>query len=54
MKAARREGLVVKQSYRYVGKRLLLGSSCYAHARQMNGVKWSEILLWMSKLPISF
>ena len=35
MKAARREGLVVKQSYRHVGKRLLLGSSRYAHARQM-------------------
>ena len=35
VKAARREGLVVKQSYQHVGKRLLLGSSRYAHARQM-------------------
>ncbi len=35
VKAARREGLVVKQSYRHVGKRLLLASSRYAHARQM-------------------
>lgn len=35
VKAARREGLVVKQSYRNVGKRLLLASSRYAHARQM-------------------
>lgn len=40
VKAARREGLTVKQSYprredRHVGKRLLLASSRYAHARQM-------------------
>ena len=35
MKAARREGLTIEQSYRHVGKRLLPGSSCYAHARQM-------------------
>ena len=35
VKAARREGLMVKQSYRNVGKRLLLASSRYAHARQM-------------------
>lgn len=35
VKAARREGVVIKQSYRHVGKRLLLGSSRYAHARQM-------------------
>jgi IS5 family transposase len=35
VKAARREGLLIKQSYRHVGKRLLLGSSRYAHARQM-------------------
>ncbi len=35
VKAARREGVVVKQSYRHVGKRLLLASSRYAHARQM-------------------
>ena len=35
VKAARREVLVVKQSYQHVGKRLLLGSSRYAHARQM-------------------
>jgi IS5 family transposase len=33
--AARREGLAIKQSYRHVGKRLLLASSRYAHARQM-------------------
>src|SRR5579859_2482386 len=35
VKAARREGVVIKQSYRHIGKRLLLGSSRYAHARQM-------------------
>jgi len=35
VKAARREGLAIKQSYRHVGKRLLLGSSRYVHARQM-------------------
>jgi len=35
VKMARREGVVIKQSYRHVGKRLLLGSSRYAHARQM-------------------
>ncbi|MFP5208937.1 MAG: IS5 family transposase [Acidobacteriota bacterium] len=35
VKAARREGLVVKQSDRQVGKRLLLSSSRYVHARQM-------------------
>ena len=35
VKAAQREGVVIKQSYRHVGKRLLLGSSRYAHARQM-------------------
>jgi len=35
VKAARREGLAIKQSYRHVGKRLLLASSRYAHARQM-------------------
>ncbi|MGB8098820.1 MAG: IS5 family transposase, partial [Terracidiphilus sp.] len=35
VKAARREGVAIKQSYRHVGKRLLLGSSRYAHARQM-------------------
>lgn len=35
VKAARREGLTVKQSYRHVGKRLLMQSSRYAHARQM-------------------
>ncbi len=35
VKAARREGVVIKQSYRHVGKRLLLASSRYAHARQM-------------------
>ena len=35
VKAARREGLAIKQSYRHVGKRLLMQSSRYAHARQM-------------------
>lgn len=35
VKMARREGVVIKQSYRHVGKQLLLGSSRYAHARQM-------------------
>jgi len=35
VKAARREGLAIKQSYRHVGKRLLMASSRYAHARQM-------------------
>ena len=35
VKMARREGLVVKQSYKHVGKRLLMQSSRYAHARQM-------------------
>lgn len=35
VKMARREGLVIKQSYRHVGKRLLMQSSRYAHARQM-------------------
>jgi len=35
VKAARRQGLVIKQSYRHVGKKLLLQSSRYAHARQM-------------------
>jgi len=35
VKAARAEGLVIKQSYAHVGKRLLMQSSRYAHARQM-------------------
>jgi len=35
VKAARRQGLAVKQSYRHVGKRLLMQWSRYAHARQM-------------------
>ena len=35
VKMARREGVAIKQSYRHVGKKLLLGSSRYAHARQM-------------------
>jgi IS5 family transposase len=35
VKMARREGLVIKQSYQHVGKRLLMQSSRYAHARQM-------------------
>jgi transposase, IS5 family len=35
VKAARAEGLVIKQSYEHVGRRLLMQSSRYAHARQM-------------------
>jgi IS5 family transposase len=35
VRAARVEGLQIKQSYRHVGKRLLMQSSRYAHARQM-------------------
>ena len=35
VKAARAEGLTIKQSYRHVGRRLLMQSSRYAHARQM-------------------
>jgi IS5 family transposase len=35
VRSARREGLSIKQSYRHVGKRLLMQSSRYAHARQI-------------------
>ena len=35
VKAARAEQLTIKQSYRHVGRRLLMQSSRYAHARQM-------------------
>src|ERR1035437_10323227 len=35
VKAARAEGLAIKQSYRHVGRRLLMQSSRFAHARQM-------------------
>ena len=35
VKAARAEGLAIKQSYQHVGRRLLMQSSRYAHARQM-------------------
>jgi IS5 family transposase len=35
VKVARAEGLQIKQSYQHVGKRLLMQSSRYAHARQM-------------------
>jgi IS5 family transposase len=35
VKTARAEGLTIKQSYRHVGRRLLMQSSRYAHARQM-------------------
>jgi len=35
VKAARAERLTIKQSYRHVGRRLLMQSSRYAHARQM-------------------
>jgi IS5 family transposase len=35
VKIARAEGLAIKQSYQHVGRRLLMQSSRYAHARQM-------------------
>jgi transposase, IS5 family len=35
VKAAREQGVTIKQSYQHVGKRLLMQSSRYAHARQM-------------------
>jgi IS5 family transposase len=35
VKAARAEGVSIKQSYAHVGRRLLMQSSRYAHARQM-------------------
>ena len=35
VKAARAEGLTIKQSYEHVGRRLLMQSSRYTHARQM-------------------
>jgi IS5 family transposase len=35
VKTARIEGLTIKQSYEHVGRRLLMQSSRYAHARQM-------------------
>ena len=35
VKVARTEGLTIKQSYKHVGRRLLMQSSRYAHARQM-------------------
>jgi IS5 family transposase len=35
VKVARAEGLTIKQSYTHVGRRLLMQSSRYAHARQM-------------------
>jgi IS5 family transposase len=35
VKAARAEGLTIKQSYEHVGRHLLMQSSRYAHARQM-------------------
>ena len=35
VEAARAEGLSIKQSYEHVGRRLLMQSSRYAHARQM-------------------
>jgi IS5 family transposase len=35
VKAARAGGLAIKQSYQHVGRRLLMQSSRYAHARQM-------------------
>ena len=35
VKMARQQGIVIKQSYQHVGKRLVLDASRYAHARQM-------------------
>jgi len=35
VKTARAEGLTIKQSYEHVGRRVLMQSSRYAHARQM-------------------
>ena len=35
VKIARQQGLVIKQSYEHVGRRLLMQSSRYGHARQM-------------------
>jgi IS5 family transposase len=35
VKVARQQGLVIKQSYEHIGKKQLLDSSRYAHARQM-------------------
>jgi IS5 family transposase len=35
VKLARQQGIVIKQSYQHVGKRLVLDASRYAHARQM-------------------
>ena len=39
VKAARAAGVNIKQSYEHVGRRLLMQSSRYAHARQMKRVK---------------
>ena len=39
VKAARTAGLKIKQSYEHVGRRLLMQSSHYAHARQMKRAK---------------
>jgi IS5 family transposase len=39
VKAARAAGLKIKQSYEHVGRRLLMQSSRYAHARQMKRAK---------------
>ena len=39
VKAARAAGLTIKQSYEHVGRRLLMQSSRYAHARQMKRAK---------------
>jgi len=41
VKVARAEGLTIKQSYRHVGRRLLMQSSRYAHARQMKRARAS-------------
>jgi transposase, IS5 family len=41
VKQARRDGLRIKQSYKHSGKKLLLASSRYAHARQMKRARAS-------------
>jgi IS5 family transposase len=41
VKAARAEGLTIQQSYQHVGRRLLMQSSRYAHARQMKRARAS-------------
>ena len=42
VKAARQQGLKVKQSYQYAGKKLLLDASCYAHAAHAAGASYAR------------